>query len=129
MSNLFRVISAAELTTALASGLVPRCASDERAGYVQLNSRADVETAADLYFSPEEAPVALEIRLSDVENMLSFVPPSQGKPFHQARLDCPNILVSWIVAVHPLQAVESSTGTHFKLNLAPSKSLQQTGEA
>lgn len=55
MSNLFRVISATELATAIASGLVPRCASDERAGYVQLNNQA-VESAAGTHFKLNLAP-------------------------------------------------------------------------
>jgi uncharacterized protein (DUF952 family) len=115
VENLFRVVSATELATARASGLVPRCPSDERSNCVQLNLHRDVETVANLYFTPEEAPVALEIRRSDIEDVLSFSPATQGKPFQQATLACPNVLFSWVVAVHQLVAVQSHDSRSFKL--------------
>lgn len=115
MENLFRVVSATELATASASGFVPRCASDERGNCVHLNLHRDVETVANLYFTPEEAPVALEIRRSDIEGILSFSPPTEGKPFQQVTLACPNVLFSWVVAVHQLVVVQSQDALSFKL--------------
>ncbi|MGY1426533.1 hypothetical protein [Lysobacter sp. A289] len=114
MDNLFRVISAAELAVATTSGLVPRCPSDERSNCVHLNHRNDVETVANLYFTPDEAPVALEIRRSDIEEGLSFAPATEAKPFGQATLARPNILLEWVVAVHPLHAVQSKSAPTFK---------------
>lgn len=92
MDNLFRVISAAELALAASSGLVPRCPSDERDNCVHLNHRDDVETVASLYFTVEEAPVALEIRRSDIEEDLAFAPATEAKPFRQVTLARPNVL-------------------------------------
>ena len=99
---------------ATASGLVPRCPSDHRSNCVHLNHRNDVETVANLYFTPDEAPVALEIRRSDIEESLSFAPATEAKPFGQVTLDRPNVLLEWVVAVHPLQAVQSKSASAFK---------------
>ncbi|WP_143814156.1 DUF952 domain-containing protein [Novilysobacter spongiicola] len=114
MDNLFRVISAAELALATASGLVPRCPSDERSNCVHLNHRIDVETVANLYFTPDEAPVVLEIRRSDIEEGLAFAPPTEGKPFGQVTLARPNILLTSVVAVHPLDVVQFNSLPTFK---------------
>lgn len=105
MDNLFRVVSATQLASATASGMVPRCPSDARNNCVQLNHRHDVETVANLYFTPDEAPVALEIRRSDLEEHLAFAPPTEQKPFGQVTLARPNIQLAWVVAVHPLDVV------------------------
>lgn len=114
MENLFRVVSAAELATAIASGLVPRCPSDGRSNCVHLNLQGDVETVANLYFTPNEAPVVLEIRRTDIEEGLAFAPPTEGKPFHQATLARQNVLFSSVVAVHPLDVVQSKGVPTFK---------------
>lgn len=114
MENLFRVVSGAELAAAVGSGLLPRCSSDERSNCVHLNFRGDVEAVASLYFSPEEAPVALEIRRSDIEEGLAFSPPTDAKPFRQATLARPNILLSWVVAVHPLEVVRCNGAAEFR---------------
>ncbi|MDQ3206513.1 MAG: DUF952 domain-containing protein [Pseudomonadota bacterium] len=105
MDNVFRVISAADLASARASGLVPRCPSDDRSGHVHLNHREDVARVATLYFTPDEAPVALELRRSDMETALAFAPASPDKPFRQVALAWPNIPFSSVVQVHRLQWV------------------------
>ena len=115
MENLFRVVTATELATAIASGLVPRCPSDERSNCVHLNLQGDVETVVNLYFTPDEAPVALEIRRADIEQDLAFAPPTQAKPFRQVTLSRPNILFSSVVAVHPLDVVQSNNVPVFRL--------------
>ena len=114
MDNLFRVVSAADLASAIASGFVPRCPSDERNNCVHLNVRCDVETVASLYFTLEEAPVALEIRRSDIEDDLTFAPSVAGKPFSQVTLARPNVLLSSVVALHPLKVVVSDNLPTFK---------------
>ena len=114
MDNLFRLISAEELASATASGVVPRCPSDERGNCVHLNHRNDVETVANLYFASYEAPVALEIRRSDIEEGLVFTPATEAKPFGQVTLARPNILLEWVVAVHPLHIVQSKSAPAFK---------------
>lgn len=114
MENLFRVVSAADLASAIASGFVPRCPSDQRSNCVHLNIRCDVETVANLYFTPAEGPVALEIRRSDIEEDLTFAPSVAGKPFSQVTLARPNVLLAWVVAVHPLNVVASNNLPTFK---------------
>ncbi len=114
MDNLFRIVSAAELALATASGVVPRCPSDERSDCVHLNHRSDVETVANLYFTPSEAPVALEVRRADIEEDLAFAPPTEEKPFGQVTLARPNISLTSVVAVHPLDVVLYQSSPAFK---------------
>lgn len=105
MENVFRVVSAADLASAVATGRVPRCPSDERSNCVHLNHRCDVETVANLYFTPDEAPVVLELRRSDLEGDLAVAPSVAGKPFAQVTLARPNVMLASVVAVHPLNVV------------------------
>lgn len=108
MDNLFRAISATELALAQVSGLIPRCPSEERSNCVHLNYRGDVETVANLYFTPDEAPVALEIRRSDIEEGLAFTPSTEEKPFSEVTLARPNISITSVVEVHPLDVVQTN---------------------
>jgi hypothetical protein len=78
------------------------------------------KSPTNLYFTPEEAPVALEIRRADIEDDLAFAPPAEGKPFRQATLARPNIPFASVVAVHPLDLVQSNGVPAFKL-AAPAK--------
>lgn len=48
--NLYRIISNDEWKQTLIDGKVPRCASDNRAGFVHLNKQDDIETVANKYF-------------------------------------------------------------------------------
>ena len=114
VENLFRIVSAADLASAIASGCVPRCPSDERSNCVYLNTRCDVETVANLYFTPDEAPVALEIRRSDIDGDLAFPPSAAGKPFSQVTLARPTVLFSSVVAVHPLNVAISNSLPTFR---------------
>ncbi|MBJ7575453.1 DUF952 domain-containing protein [Luteimonas sp. MC1828] len=124
MENLFRIVSAAELTTAARSGLVPRCPSDERSNCVHLNRKEDVETVANLYFTPEEAPVALEIRSADIAEDLTFLPATEGKPFQQANLARQYVSFSSVVAVHPLHVVQLNGAPVLKFGAAPNNSFK-----
>lgn len=112
--NLFRVIPQTDLDTAVLSGVVPRCASDERSGYVHLNMQQDVEAVANAYFSAGELPVALEIRRSDIQEHLVLGSLDPGKPWRQVSLHQPNILMASVVAVHRLQVVHSGTEASFR---------------
>jgi len=115
MSNLFRVIPADDLRRSEASGLVPRCPSDERGDCIHLNVREDVEAVATAYFSPEENPVALEIRRTDIEGHLTFGDAVPGKPWQQVVLHQPNIVFSTVVEVHTLEIVKTANGYEFRL--------------
>lgn len=114
ISNLFRVVSAADLRRSQASGLVPRCPSDERSDCIHLNVREDVEAVAAAYFSPAEKPVALEIRRADIDDHLTLGDTVAGKPWQQLLLYQSNILFSTVVAVHNLEVVETRAGHEFK---------------
>lgn len=117
--NLFRVIAGSDLALAQASGMVPRCASDQRSGCIHLNLRRDVETVAGMYFSAEEEPVVLEIRRSDIESRVAVLAAVPGKPWEQLTLHQPNILMSSVVAVHRLEALESGDGVSFRWEQPP----------
>ena len=119
MDNLFRVICAAQWASTVASGVVPRCPSDQRSNCVHLNFRGDVEAVANLYFNPEEAPAALELRRRDMQPDLTFSPATQAKPFRQACLARSNILLSWVVAVHRLQCVQRNGVSRFEFGGMP----------
>lgn len=113
--NLFRVIGSDDLQHAEASGVVPRCPSDRRSDCVHLNLKEDVEAVASAYFSPEERPVALEIRHSDIAQHISLAAPDSAKPWQQVVLHQPNILLSSVITVHYLEPVQTGTGRGFKL--------------
>ena len=114
MSNLFRVISVDDLRRSQSSGLVPRCPSDKRSDCIHLNVREDVEAVAAAYFSPEENPVVLEIRRTDIAGQLTLGDAVSSKPWQQVLLHQPNILFSTVVAVHNLQVVQTAAGHEFK---------------
>ncbi len=115
MSNLFRVVSTDDLRRSEASGRVPRCPSDERSDCIHLNFREDVEAVATAYFSPEENPVALEIRRRDIDGQLTLGDAVPGKPWRQVLLHQPNILFSTVVAVYNLEVVQTGSGHEFRL--------------
>lgn len=100
--TLFRVVSSDQWRQAAASGLVPRCPADEREDRVHLNERKDVERVADLWFSPEEQPLALEIDVpslpSDIRWELRVKSPFDIWPNLYVR----NIRVEQVVAIHRL---------------------------
>jgi uncharacterized protein (DUF952 family) len=115
VSNLFRVVSAEDLRRAQASGRVPRCPSDDRSNCIHLNFREDVEAVAAAYFSPEEKPVALEIRRVDIAGQLTLGDAVASKPWQQHLLHQPSILFSTVVAVHHLEVVQTGSGHEFRL--------------
>lgn len=132
MRNLFRVISAEDLRRSKVSGLVPRCPSDDRSDCIHLNFRENVEAVAAAYFSPEENPVALEIRRVDIAGQLTLGDAVASKPWTQHLLHQPNILFSTVIAVHHLEVVQTGSGPEFSSGPAPDspfgpKPLRGTG--
>ncbi len=99
------MIPACDWQEALATGRVPRCASDERAGHVHLSERSAVETIANAYFEPVEAPLALEIDRRLIESQLDWSEPTEAKPWRQANLSLPNVLAEHVLRIHPLLVV------------------------
>ncbi len=65
---LYRVVSALEWGRALEAGRVPLGAADQRDGFVHLSTVETVLQTAGLYFSPDQAPVALEISADGLVN-------------------------------------------------------------
>lgn len=102
MQTLFRVISRAQWDEACSTGLVPRCGADQRMNRIHLNRSTDVLHAANLWFSPEEHPVALEVDLSSVSSALKWELRS-AQPFDVwPTLYLDNISMSLIMAVYDL---------------------------
>ncbi len=116
VENLFRVVAACDWQVALATGRVPRCAADERAGHVHLSEQSAVEAIAQAYFEPREAPVALEIDRSLIEAQLEWVEPTEAKPWRQAHLHLPNVLIEQVVGIHPLLVVKRDGRDRFVLS-------------
>ena len=115
MKNFFRVITAQDLQIAEATGLVPTCPSDKRDNCIHLNFQEDVEAVATAYFMPEEYPVAIEIRHSDIASRLTFPKAKADKPWQQVLLHQPNILFCTVVAVRDLDWVPTRHGHQFTL--------------
>ena len=70
MSSVYRVIPTSDWLIALSTGRVPMCGSDQRAGAVHLATDATVLRTADLYFSADEAPLALELDAEALKDAL-----------------------------------------------------------
>ncbi|MDQ3269281.1 MAG: DUF952 domain-containing protein [Pseudomonadota bacterium] len=109
--TLFRVVPGDQWQQATRSGVVPRCAADERDDCVHLNVREDVELAADLWFSPEERPVALEIDPSSVRSNLRWELRTKDPVEVWPNLYVPHLRADQVVAVHRLERDESG---HFR---------------
>ena len=107
--TLFRVVAADQWKLAAVSGLVPRCPADEREDRIHLNERKDVERVADLWFSPEEQPLALEVDVSAMPSDIRWEPRAR-EPFETwPNLHAPNIRVEQVLAVHRLE-IDEATG-------------------
>lgn len=118
MGNLFRVVPACDWEEARATGRVPRCASDERAGHVHLSEWSAVEAIANAYFEPAEAPVALEIDRAQIEARLEWAEPSAAKPWRQAHLKMPNVPTEYVRRIHTLHVADRDGRRRFVLDRA-----------
>lgn len=89
---LYRIISESEWAQSHKDGIVPRCNSDRRAGYINLNKFDDIIVVANKYFEPKEKPVVLEVEISPELNKKLFWEQSNGdKNWEQANLLIDNI--------------------------------------
>lgn len=112
-STLFRVVSSEQWDQAKATGLVPRCPADEREDRVHLNERKDVELVADLWFSVEEQPLALELNVSEVTSDIRWDLRVKEPVGTWPNLYAGNIRVDQVLAAHRL-VLDEQTG-HFRL--------------
>ncbi|WP_449284056.1 DUF952 domain-containing protein [Luteimonas yanweni] len=115
MTPLFRVTALANWREASSTGVLPRCAADRRDDCVHLNAGEDVERVASAFFVPSEEPVALELDTAALSQFVTWLPPSAGKPWPQARLQLPNILASHVLSVRPLSLAPADSGVTFGL--------------
>lgn len=89
---LYRIISENEWAQSHKDGIVPRCNSDRRTGYINLNKFDDIIVVANKYFEPKEKPVVLEVEISPELNKKLFWEQSNGdKNWEQANLLIDNI--------------------------------------
>ena len=116
MDNLFRVVPTCDWEEALATGRVPRCRSDQRAGHVHLSERNAVERIANAYFDAAEAPLALEIDRSMIEAQLEWDEPTGAKPWRQAQLNLSHILTEHVLRIHPLLVVNRDGRDRFVMS-------------
>ncbi|GAA5190767.1 DUF952 domain-containing protein [Ferrimonas gelatinilytica] len=123
--QLYRVVSQADWQEALRTGLVPRCGSDQRAGWIHLNTPEDVETVAARYFSPKERPLALLLDLTEQQANLSWLAPTEAKPWRQPILSVPQLQRAWVVAVRRLEPSGESPALGYRLGEALPLSRKQ----
>ncbi|MDQ3288791.1 MAG: DUF952 domain-containing protein [Pseudomonadota bacterium] len=113
MTTLYRIVSSEQWQQAKNSGLVPRCAADERDDCVHLNLRQDVEHAADLWFSPEEMPLALELDVTSVQSCIRWELRTREPMEVWPNLYLPNLRTEQVIAVHRLVRDEPGGGFRF----------------
>ena len=119
MDSLYRVVPESHWHEALRTGTVPRCAADERHDRVHLNTLADVELAANLWFTAEEAPVVLEIDLHGLAQHVRWE--TRADPPHGVwpNLYVPALSTSNISRVFSLRKEPDGTGApQFRLGPA-----------
>jgi uncharacterized protein (DUF952 family) len=101
MTSLFRITALADWQRAQASGVVPRCAADERDGCIPINAEDDIERVASAFFSVEAQPLALELDATALGESITWLPAAPAKPWPQGRLAIPNILCAHVLSVRP----------------------------
>ena len=81
--RVYRVISKEDWAMAQETGLIPRCGSDNHDGFVHLSTADTMLETAQLYFSPQENPLIIEILASVLGSDLRWesVPLREGKLF------------------------------------------------
>lgn len=114
MQSLYRVVDKNTYETALSSGLVPRCNSDQRSDLVHLNTKDDVELVASTYFEEHEFPLVLEVNPSSFAEKISWHEPSNLKPWKEARAKIQNIHMSDVKATHELKFIGNGNKIKFK---------------
>ena len=115
MTSLFRVTSLSAWQEAISTGLLARCAADQRDDCVHLSAREHVETVASAFFAPSEEPVALEPDPVALSPYVTWLPPCAAKPWPQARLHLPNIRTVHVLSVRPLLVAPTGSALAFRL--------------
>lgn len=119
MDHLYRVVSAAHWREAMRSGAVPRCPADARLDRVHLNKLEDVELAANLWFTAEEAPVVLEIEVAGLDEHLRWEAREDPPDGVWPNLYVPAIPTGSVVRVLALeQQPDGGGGSTFRLGPA-----------
>ena len=96
---VYRVMNREDWETTLSTGLVPRCGSDERDGYVHLSTAATVIETANLYFESAEEPVVAEISSAGLGTALRWEPVASRDGEAFPHLYAPGIPLTSIRAV------------------------------
>src|SRR5687768_5187122 len=88
---LYRIISEEEWQQTIKDKKVPRCNSDKRDDCVHLTRYEDLEHVASKYFVKEEKPVVLKIESQPFEEKISWIEPTDEKPWQQPNANIENI--------------------------------------
>lgn len=119
MDHLYRVVPASHWDQALRSGSVPRCAADTRLDRVHLNKREDVELVANLWFTPEEQPVVLEVEVASLADHIRWEARESAPDGVWPNLYMPAIPARNVVRVIGLEHLTESDGRSvFRLSSA-----------
>ena len=106
MQTVYRVVPTSDWLVARRTGVVPRCGADQRNGFIHLATAATVLTTADLYFSADEAPLALELDAEMLAGALVWDVPDDA---HGPQLHADGIPRSAVRAFWLLQATDNGT--------------------
>lgn len=101
-TRLYRVVSLSQWHEGQATGSVPRCAADQRHDRIHLNRREEVSLAANLWFTPDEQPVALEVEMGAAGSALRWELRTEPPLAVWPNLYLPALPASWVVAAHAL---------------------------
>jgi uncharacterized protein (DUF952 family) len=99
MKPLFRVIPTSDWHRARETGRVPRCGADQRSGFVHLATEHTALTTANLYFDPDEAPLALELDPEALGAQLEWDVPSDahGPHLYGEGIPCSAVRACWVL--------------------------------
>ena len=106
MQTVYRVVPTSDWLVALRTGMVPRCGADQRNGFIHLATAATVLTTANLYFSADEAPLALELDAEALASALVWDVPDDA---HGPQLDADGIPRSAVRAFWVLHSTDDGT--------------------
>ncbi|MCS2608482.1 DUF952 domain-containing protein [Halomonas dongshanensis] len=101
--HLYRVITMENWQKAQSQGYVPRCGNDHNADCVHLNVHKAVVFSANRYFTPEEAPVVIEVDITSFKDKIEWLKPTEDQPWQKPRAHIDHIPLSAVISMHALE--------------------------
>lgn len=114
MPTLYRVLSESNWKKAQETGYVARCGNDVKADGVHLNLPEAVEYTAARYFTPDEAPLVLEVDYQSFEESLEWHEPTAEEPWRKPLARIANLPLNAVVTTHELRPSDPSGQTAYR---------------